>query len=396
MYLEAELALAFDRPTERVRVPAPGWGGRVMHLLTLGRTSQVWERESFETSDMANELALALRGAGIEDVVSVSADDELIFLDERRRDHDLTEALDELSRRAQGRPEWPARLELVAEHHDDVATYIIQLLADRVHPLERPPLRLRAYALLRQFDLAASDTAGYRGATAPEAQLRDRMVAALSTEAAHAGVVNRARDAMVAVAGKLETSLRNALGTHPSEAAVRSCVVRPQRCLSYADAALPLELDRMPPFGGYPGMREATYYLRLWLPLLRGARATVRRTLFVDEGGRPVFHIHDEPLDVAGTEATRPGGDIAAPLGVADAVFFAGNDYEERLRVAAAFPVDDPAAGDAAWEAIRLREIGYAHTKMGAFANGIDAAGGGLTVVGYHSGGGVDISGMIS
>ena len=394
MYLEAELALAFDRPTERVRVPAPGWGGRVMHLLTLGRTSEVWERESFETSEMTAQLAQALRAANIDNVVSVSADDELIFLDERRRDHDLSEALDELTGRSAGRPEWPARLEVVAEHQDDIATYVIQLLADRVHPLDRPPLRLRAYALLRRFDLATSDTGSYRGTAPQETQLRDRMVAALASAAAHAGVVNTARDAMVAVAGRLETALRGALGTHPSEAAVRCCIMRPRRYVSYADAALPLELDRMPPFRGYPGMREATYYLRLWLPLLRSAQATVQRTLFVDEGGRPVFHIQDEALDVASTDATLPGGDITAPLGVADAAFFAGNDYEERLRMAAAFPVGEPAAGDAAWEAIRLREIGYAHTKMGAFANGIDGGGGGLSIVGYHEG--VDIGGMIS
>ena len=61
--------------------------------------------------------------------------------------------------------------------------------------------------------------------------------------------------------------------------------------------------------------------------------------------------------------------------------------------MAAAFSIDDPRAGDAAWEAIRLREIGYVHTKMGAFADGIEhQAAGGLAVYGTS----VPLSGMIS
>ncbi|MEM6990372.1 MAG: hypothetical protein AAF721_07745 [Myxococcota bacterium] len=371
MFLEAEVSLAFNRPTARVRVAAPSWGGRVLHWLTLGRASQIWERESFEPEEIVARLTRALAAAGIDDVVSVSADDEVVYYDERRVDEDMQLAMERLRSAAADQTDGPARIEVVAEHFTDDAHFVIQLVGDRVHPLDTPPIRLRVFALFRDLNLTHAGDVGYRGAATPERAMRQRMLTKLGTPDAYQHSVESLRAAMLPFCESLERALREHLETHPAQAYTRCSVVRPRNDATPQNVPTRSGLENAPLFRGYPGHREATYYLRVWLKLLQLADAEVRRTLFVDEGGRPIFHIQDEPVRVAKSAALTSGGDITDALGVVDALYFAGNDYESELRAGLRIPTSDAPAGEAAWELIRAREIGVKHIYLGLTAGQI-------------------------
>ena len=76
-----------------------------------------------------------------------------------------------------------------------------------------------------------------------------------------------------------------------------------------------------------------------------------------------MLHIADEPLDLRCNDALRPGSDLTQLTGLADAVYFTDNDYEDDLRRAHCITPSEELAADDAWKVIRNRELGVKHKK---------------------------------
>ncbi len=366
MFLEATLSLSFDQRTECVTVPAPTAVGRLLHTLTFGQLGLEWERETFEATDMLRQLRAALADAGLTNVVSVALDDEIVYLDERRKDRDLDPVMAELVKHSRQVAEFPVRLELVTELEDEVGTYFIQLTADRVHPVDQSPLRLRVYALLRELDVTRLPADGYRDSLGAVSRRVERyMLQRMQTPEGYRQLVAPLEIRLGELCKKLEASLRVRLKTHGTRASVLPCVLRPREALEFEKTGTRDETTAAPIFRAYPGVREATYYLRLWLSVLRSLRAKISETLVVDEAGRPVLHVAKEPLALAETDALVPGESIAAPTGVFDLMYFAGNDYAEELAREHRLSSSDPAEGERAWDVVRTRQMGVEHRYIG-------------------------------
>ncbi len=366
MYIEGELFLSLGGTDETVRVLPPSWSSRVVHLLTFGRGSAQWERESFEPRQLVTSLYEGVLAAGITNVISIAADDEILFRDDRRAPMDLAAAFETLGTYADGADERPATLELVAEHADDVATYILSVNIDRVHPVDRVPVRVHVYGLVRDFDVSLAQGGGYRGtAVSASGRVEGAMRASLRDAEGFRTLVTRVEDGVVELCRRLEQTLRQTLKSRATQASIRVNALRPQQGLEYEATALREGADTVPLLRPYPGLREATFYLRQWLPLLHELGASLTRTTIVDEGGRPVFHINREPIMLAKTTSVLPEGPITEPTGALDVLYFAGNDYEQELRAAHRLSDSSAAQGELAWDQIRARELDVRHEHFG-------------------------------
>jgi hypothetical protein len=358
MFLEASLGLAFRRSAEVVRVPAPTLVGRALHLLTLGQTGEAWERETFDAAEMIRSLADALRDAGVTNLISAAVDDEIVHRDERREAGDLDPVLRAIARRCE-EDEGPLRLELVAEHHDEVGTYLVLVSADRVHPVERLPLRIQVYALIRAFDVTTLTSEGYRGTPGRVGdRLEQKMLEMIGSPSGLTTVVGPLEARLVELCRRIEQGLRERLDTYPTEEVLLCCAIRPRAAIAWESTRERNENHPIAPLRPYPGMREATLYLFAWLGVLTRVGAKINRTLILDEAGRPVLHIGHEAADLARTQAFVPGQSIAQSPGALDVVCFAGHDYEQELREGGRMTPSEGEHGEAMWKLIRERELG--------------------------------------
>lgn len=387
MFLQADLGLSFQRLGTTVRVSPPSPVGKLLHWLTLGTTGEPWEREAFVPEAMIRSLAAALADAGLTDLVSAACDDAVVYLDRRRRDDDLAPVLDRIAKKAAaGGGDTPVVLELVAQTRDEVGDYVIALTAERLHPVDRCPIRIRIYALLRAFGLGGE--AG-RGETRGEEAGRDRARAVGRREALMATMRQTIRspdglepliaalDArLLALCERIEGRVRAHLQTHETQALRLCCAVRPREARQPHAVRPPISADVIPVLRGYPGLADAAFYLQCWLSVLTDLGAEIRKTLIVDEAGRPVLHIGDEPVKLGTTRAYVPQGSIADAPGALDVVYFGGSDYEDELRRGGRIaPSEALLAGEPAWKRIRERELGVKAKYRGLAAMQAASAG---------------------
>ncbi len=373
MFLQASLDLSFTRLSTSVRVPPPTAVGRVMHWLTLGRTGDPWEQEDFEAPQMIRALAGALDDAGLTDLVSAAADDRIVYLDLERKDADLAPTMEALASQAEG-AQPPVRLELVAEFHDEVGTYLVQLAAQRVHPQGECPLQIQVFAVLGVFDVTRTNASNPREAS-PTRALERTMLQVLRANGGIDPLVSSLEQRLVAICERIEASVRARLDTYSATATILSCAVRPPERIRYEDFHPPIDAERLPILRGYPGLRAASFHTNSWLRVLTHLGAQITKTLIVDPRGRPVFHVGEEPARLGTTKAYCPGESIAGSAGALDIVYFAGNDYEQELRDEGCLRADEGLAGEPAWTLIREREYGVkpkydGRTSLSAFLEG--------------------------
>lgn len=380
MFLQADLGLSFQRLGTTVRVPPPSPVGKLLHWLTLGTTGEPWEREAFVPEAMIRSLATALADAGLTDLVSAACDDAVVYLDQRRRDDDLAPVLDRIAKEAgTGDGDTPTVLELVAQTRDEVGDYVIQLTAERLHPVDRCPIRIRIYALLRAFALGGET--GRSEARRGEAR-RDRAHGVGRREALMATMRQTIRSPdgfeplvaaldtrLLALCERIEGSVRAHLQTHETQALRLCCAVRSRETRQPDAVRPPISAEVIPVLRGYPGLVDAAFYLQCWLSVLTELGAEIRKTLIVDEAGHPVLHIGDEAAKLGTTRAYVPQGSITDAPGALDVVYFGGSDYEDELRRGGRISESEVLlAGEPAWKLIRERELGVKAKYRGLIA----------------------------
>lgn len=357
MFVEASLFFSFDDSNGREDTMAPSLADRLLQLLSFGQVRGRWVRERIDPADLFEQLAGALSSAGLTDLVSATVDGETVYRDQSNRDLDLAPTLAALHEAAAtAGDEHGAQLELVARTQDDVGTYVVQLLARRVHTVDTPPIQLRIYGLLREFDVRGA-TGGYRdGGGSIRTRLYDRIMRRLVSARSHDVVMGPLGEHLLALARRIEEKVRLHLRTDQTDAVLLPCIVRPQAQVEYEQHQRRDDLADAALFRG--AFADATYYLTLWSSALTELRATVERTLIVDDSGRPIVHIAREPVDLAHVKALVPDGDITTLGATLDIAYFGGNTFHDELVAASCIaPSEEEDCSHAHWQTIRHREL---------------------------------------
>ncbi len=361
MYLEASLYLSFDKPTKTYRVARPQFAGGLLRVLSLGVLADAWEREAIKPAALVRRLARAFRQAGITNLVSLTVDDIPHYHDHLDKDDDLEPVLGRLEADAQAAgPDFASLLELVATVRGEQGLFVVQVTARRTHPIDTPPIQVRVYALLGEFDVGALADAS-RGVETVATRLKTHMLRRVHEAKTPQALVGGLAEELRELCERLEDSLRSALSTHRAQEIILGCVVRPAAARAFDEHQLVGTSADPALFRAHPGFREATYYLQLWGSLLTLARARISHTLVVDPRGRPVLHVGDEALDLTDNPALAPQSPWSSLGSTLDLVYFSGNDYEDELRAARCLSPSESLDGDAAWRVVRTRELGVKH-----------------------------------
>ncbi len=112
----------------------------------------------------------------------------------------------------------------------------------------------------------------------------------------------------------------------------------------------------MAPFLGDPGFRELTFYAHKWGALCHAHAISLRHMLLVDEAGRPVVRIGDEPLAAQQMDALVPGRAFES-MPSHDVVIFTGHDRDAQVRASQLVPSDADRSGLTARLLLREHEL---------------------------------------
>jgi len=311
---------------------------RLLTALTGGWQEVSNDQELLVGAVLLQCLQEGLVAAGVDDIVRLGRDGELLYHDQRGQAADLDAAM------AQAQAPRGAgfeQLRMVMQHQDDALHLIVDLHISRVYPADGIPIRGYVHGFMREFDMRSMPMG--RGGD-PKATLTD----ALRTRLMQSGVLDGHQSipagftATVArLAGALQQALPGARVSHHA----RAVMVMPRQV--YGDPSqLPArdEPDAMAPFLGDPGFREIVFHAYQWGSLCHAHELRLRHLLLVDEAGRPVVGIGDEPLTARQMPALVPGQPFES-MPSHDVVFFTGHDRDAEVRGAQLVPQDAKRSG---------------------------------------------------
>ncbi len=176
---------------------------------------------------------------------------------------DLEPVFARLETQARGAgPDFAGVLELVATIRGERGLFVVQLVARRTHPVDTPPIQVRVYAVLGEFDVGALGAPG-RSVDPVATRLRTVTLRRLSEARTPEVLLGGLADELHALCGRLERSVRETLCTHHAAEIILGCVVRRQSSVGFDDYALCGGAADPALFRPHPGFREASYYLHL-------------------------------------------------------------------------------------------------------------------------------------
>ena len=152
MYLNARLTVDPSAVTQLVKTKPTRGFGRLAGALSGGLKSSQQEQETFSALTIIQQLFMVLRSLGINDIVRISKDQEVLFDDVTGKPDDLKPALEQtIKKLGKQRLQVFESLTLVLLHNTQDQTCLLQLQVRRTHAVGEHPLQLVVNAFPREF-----------------------------------------------------------------------------------------------------------------------------------------------------------------------------------------------------------------------------------------------------
>ncbi len=337
MYFEAEI-LIDPSDIASLEVPPRSRLRRLLTALTGGWQEVSNDQELLVGAVLLQCLQEGLLAAGIDDIVRLGRDGELLYHDQRGRAGDLDAAVAQAQAPSGTGFE---QLRMVMQHSDEALHLIVDLHVSRVYPADGIPIRGYVHGFMRELDLRrmALGRGGDAKALLTDA-LRTRLMQSPVLDG-HRSVPAGFKAAAARIADALQQALPGARVSHHA----RALMMMPRQV--YGDPAqltVREEPDAMAPFLCDPGFREIAFYAYQWGSLCHAHELRLRHILLVDEAGRPIVGVGDEPLMARKMPALVPGQRFES-MPSHDVVFFTGHDRDAEVRGAQLVPLDAERSG---------------------------------------------------
>ena len=290
MYLQARITVDPSAATELVKTrPTKGFG-RLAGVLSKGLKSPEEEQETFSALTILQQLFIVLRSLGVNDIVRISKDREVLFDDVTGKPDDLKPALEQTIRKL-GKQQLQVfdSLTLILLHNTREQTFLLQLKVHRTHAVGEHPLQL----VINTFPRALA-------VDGDESVVARKLSAVFQNQSRYDGFVSRQRKALVGFLQKIQKTFRDRMQVDAVNVTTSVRIVRPTSRVS-SIAEMPLathNADVDPAFSGCFGTESAFFYAWLWADLCQKQAIRCNNCLVVDANGVPL-----ETLDGEGVEA---------------------------------------------------------------------------------------------
>ena len=290
MYLNARLTVDPSAVTQLVKTKPTRGFGRLAGALSGGLKSSQEEQETFSALTIIQQLFMVLRSLGINDIVRISKDQEVLFDDVTGKPDDLKPALEQtIKKLGKQRLQVFESLTLVLLHNTQDQTCLLQLQVRRTHAVGEHPLQLVVNAFPREFS-----------AKEGEQSVSLKLSEVFRDQSRYDDFLARQRKGLATFLEQVRKAFQARMQVDAVEVSTSVKIVRPQNRISEI-GQLPLASHNPqadPAFSGCFGTEAAFFYAWLWADLCHQQNIRCSNCLVVDGDGELL-----ETLDARGVDA---------------------------------------------------------------------------------------------
>ncbi len=152
MYLENHITIDPSQLTNIEKIKPTKAFKKLLFSLTNGIISDKEERETFNAIAILQQINATLRSVGITNIIKISHDDIIFYLDEEGKENDLKFALDKYEIEINDAMSVHFKtLALVLEHEDQNFKYVIEITINKNHKVGVYPIEIKTTGLFKDF-----------------------------------------------------------------------------------------------------------------------------------------------------------------------------------------------------------------------------------------------------
>lgn len=313
MYLSGELSVDPSAMTKIKPVrPTKGFA-KVWSFMSNGLNDPKLEHETFTAIAILQQINIALRSAGITNIVRIAKDDTVYYYDDAGKEDDLKEALEafELQEATEVVQVFDT-INLVAEHSNGLR-FIIDVKINRSHDVGQYPISIVVNAVSTEFMPKEGET--------PES-MKERVNAAIGTQEKFDAFVGTAKATFDTFTGSIEQALRSHVGVDDIKRTTLVNFIRPtQRPTSreylttVRSGWTPSHARSCPPiFYGYYGFDDAFLYAWVLADVIHDNSISCHDCVIMDESGGQLMEIgSDDASQLLSSEIFDMDQEFVAP-----------------------------------------------------------------------------------
>ena len=329
MYFAAEISFDPSTATELRRVKPSKAFAKFFYYMTVGLAGVRKEFETFTAVSVLQQINIALRSAGVTNIVRLARDGQDFYFDQAGRPDDLADAMKtfEMAEASQFSGKPFETISLVLEHQDVALKYLVQIDIARMHAPGEHPVVLTLNAALRT------------PAAAPDANTAKHQLGAVFTsQTSHDTYIGERRRAFEAFVHQVKGALAYHIGVDHITENFRTKLLRPSRRRRSNVDEIEYDSDwgghHDPLFGGYYGFDEVFFHAWLWSELMHDHGVHAQQVTLVDESGHDVLFLGDQGIDPASSSALDPNSAMEVPSDP-DALVYDGHAYAGQIYASA-------------------------------------------------------------
>ena len=307
MYFSGHLKIDPASRTDLVAEPPSSAFLKFLNVLVAGQLSTKEEHETFTAITILQQIHVALKRLGIDNIVRLTKDDIDFYYDSEGKKEDLKEAIEQFELGIDAMESGVFQsLELVLEHEDEDFSYLMEIRVARIHPVGECPIQFHLNGLIKDYALVEGD----------EAKLLTKMKEeAFSDQESLDQYLAKKERRFETYLSAIDMEIKKAIRCDAITMELKRKMVRPHRGQSVTQGLTSRRGSPEPIYHGYPGFASTFFYAWMWSELCFSHNMFCRDLTLVDGDGHGLAEIGSVGFSAGDGPALDPKQDFMLPEG---------------------------------------------------------------------------------
>jgi hypothetical protein len=327
---------------------------KIMHTITLGKTGDKVEKETFTAMAVLNQLYNALKDAGINNIIRLSLNNHDFYLDNEGKADDLDEAMFEINTAIDPlESEVFDNVIMVLEHDENNQKYLAEIKITKEHKVGEYPIKVIVNGLISDLKAKPDET---------KEQLKQRMDKIFQSQNEYNIFVDSHNSMFKTFLDNLALSVKKFLPSDDIKIETNTKIIRPKEKVSDRSVIRKNQHSSSPVYHGYHGYDDFFFYSFLWASALHSHNIYIHNADIVDPEGQDVMSIGEEGFNAGETNTLNEEADFEPP-NEGDVDYYGDNEFESEMSDANLFGDDT------------LKDVGYESDSDSGWLSGSDDGG---------------------